>query len=547
MLTVDFSIAFNLVDKSVLLHEQGYPLRPLLFALILDSLLHKIKDSCKLLLHAWYLDDDFISGLAMRRAENAVDLMGLLPQLHDPQSELLLLRSCMASRAQSRVLQDHILRDSDICGMDDDYLSALAYLRDRIPSFDFSGIPIDGLGQHMSPVEYRTIPKYRLMIPLFPVDVICLVCCKACLDSFGEHAVHYKEIPRVKLSRGFTPGQTALKVASCKVTKHEKACTENQHMFIPFAFDTFGFLAPEAVELLSRVQRVMHNNVMTPKSTDVVFKHIGFAIQKGLTARLVARLPSTTIGCQDGGGNGLTKTSLIIQLRDRHCKTHSLRSKCRHGKGFDFLSPPDCGDGVVRFVLYHLTKPHVPFSSEHLDHVDDLVQVQHGGFTLALLDSLFLKGLRTVKSIPPKCRLRFSRVLKEALHKVICTPDNISCWVSLLVLPLCLLKTFRPRSNLECKSAIKRQRQDESIVNAIRSWSSPCGSFSLSSFLFWHCSYNDATLEDLKTKHPFKPPPSLLRISIDHHHLVASPTMVLDDIKSFPRGIAPTMMLLLRT
>ncbi|KAF5782408.1 hypothetical protein HanXRQr2_Chr11g0495521 [Helianthus annuus] len=31
-------------------------------------------------------------------------------------------------------------------------------------------IPIDGLGQHMSPVEYRTILKYRLVIPLFPVD-----------------------------------------------------------------------------------------------------------------------------------------------------------------------------------------------------------------------------------------------------------------------------------------------------------------------------------------------------------------------------------------
>ncbi|GJT85316.1 hypothetical protein Tco_1067033 [Tanacetum coccineum] len=36
--------------------------------------------------------------------------------------------------------------------------------------------------------------------------------------------------------------------------------------------------------------------------------------------------------------------------------------------------------------------------------------------------------LRTVKSIPPKCRLGFSRVLKEALDKVICTPDDISCW-----------------------------------------------------------------------------------------------------------------------
>ncbi|GJV81438.1 putative reverse transcriptase domain-containing protein [Tanacetum coccineum] len=396
-------------------------------------------------------DADFISGLAMRRAANAVDLMGFLPQLHDPQSELLLLRSCMgiaklffglrtcqpvhmeeaalffdkglrgsienivvcggpffgdlqwrlaslpirfgglgldsaklvssyafvASRAQSCVLQDHILRDSGICGMDNDYVSALACLRDTISSFDFSGftnkdtvpskaqqtlanvlfsemvkdmevhfdmtmrqkavfeclraphaqdfllaIPIDGLGQHMSPVEYRTILKHHLKILLFSVDAICPVCRKACLDSFGEHAVHCKELPgfkyrhdmvrgilfdicrRVKIfakkeapmnfltdpsdgrstlrpadvlvfswvggkltcvdltgvsplvglsSRGFTAGQAALKAALGKVTKHEKACIENQHVFIPFAFDTFGFLAPEAVELLSRM------------------------------------------------------------------------------------------------------------------------------------------------------------------------------------------------------------------------------------------------------------------------------------------------------
>ncbi|GKF55533.1 hypothetical protein Tco_0165873, partial [Tanacetum coccineum] len=169
-------------------------------------------------------------------------------------------------------------------------------------------------------------------------------------------------------------------------------------------------------------------------------------------------------GCHDGSGNGLTKTSLITHLRDRHCnddakaitrqslstnlaifkeadvtfkrmgvwlcgvcfKTYSLRSKCRHNMGF--VSPPDCGDDVVRFVLYDLTKPHVPSSSEQLDHVDDLVQVQHEGFTLGLLDSLFSKGLRTVKSIPPKCYLGFSRVLIGALDKVMCTPDDISCW-----------------------------------------------------------------------------------------------------------------------
>ncbi|KAJ0611483.1 hypothetical protein HanRHA438_Chr01g0020641 [Helianthus annuus] len=46
----------------------------------------------------------------------------------------------------------------------------------------------------MSLVEYRTILKYRLMIHSFPVDEVCSVCHKACLDSFGEHAVHCREL-----------------------------------------------------------------------------------------------------------------------------------------------------------------------------------------------------------------------------------------------------------------------------------------------------------------------------------------------------------------
>ncbi|GKB51930.1 hypothetical protein Tco_0902683 [Tanacetum coccineum] len=239
----------------------------------------------------------------------------------------------VASRAQSWMLQDHILRDIGICGTDDDYVSALACLRDTILSFDFTGftnkdttpskaqqtpendfllaILIDGLGQHTSPVEYRTILKYRLMILLFLVDAICPLCRKACLPSFREHAINCKELPGFKYrhnmvggkhacvdltevspliglsSQGFTTSQTALKAASCEVTKHEKTCIENQHVFIPFAFDTFGFLAPEAVELLSRVQLVMQNNVMTPRSTNVVFKRIDYAIQKKQATQLV--------------------------------------------------------------------------------------------------------------------------------------------------------------------------------------------------------------------------------------------------------------------
>ncbi|GJZ74589.1 hypothetical protein Tco_0639054 [Tanacetum coccineum] len=44
----------------------------------------------------------------------------------------------VASRAQSWVLQDHILRNSGICVMENDYIYALACLCDAIPSFDFS-------------------------------------------------------------------------------------------------------------------------------------------------------------------------------------------------------------------------------------------------------------------------------------------------------------------------------------------------------------------------------------------------------------------------
>jgi hypothetical protein len=51
----------------------------------------------------------------------------------------------------------------------------------------------------------------------------------------------------------FTVGQAALKTDSNKVVKHERACSDNEHVFIPFAFDTFGFLASEAVNILKRV------------------------------------------------------------------------------------------------------------------------------------------------------------------------------------------------------------------------------------------------------------------------------------------------------
>ncbi|GKA07695.1 hypothetical protein Tco_0686919 [Tanacetum coccineum] len=205
-------------------------------------------------------------------------------------------------------------------------------------------------------------------------------------------------------------------------------------------------------------------------------------------------------------------------------KTHTLRAKCRHEVGF--VPPPNVGDGVVRFVLRDITKPLAPFSSQ-LDHVDGLLLDQEDGFTLSLLDSLFSKGLCTIKSIPPKCRLVFSRVLKGALDKSV--PGG-----SLQLVRETLAESSShmlvvdeedldlSEQNLKlCKRKICNGHYTVAVSVLSSSGVAP---------------YNDDTLEELKAKHPFKSTPSFLDILIDHHPLIASQVVVMDRIKSFPRG-----------
>ncbi|GJY66892.1 putative reverse transcriptase domain-containing protein [Tanacetum coccineum] len=108
-----------------------------------------------------------------------------------------------------------------------------------------------------------------------------------------------------------------------------------------------------------------------------------------------------------------------------------------------------------------------------------------------------------------KCHLGFTRVLKGALDK----------WSA-------IDKEGNDLSEHNVNQC-KRKIYDGHYTTAVRVLSS-----------LGVAPYNDDTLKDLKAKHPFKPAPSLPYISIDHHHLIASPTMVLDRIKSFPRGMS---------
>ena len=90
---------------------------------------------------------------------------------------------------------------------------------------------------------------------------------------------------------GFVAEQAMKRAETKKVEKHAKACEENQHVFVPLAFDTFGSLAPEAIRFLTRVQRVVHSNVSTPKGQGYVFSRLGFAIRKGWRRSLLPAYP----------------------------------------------------------------------------------------------------------------------------------------------------------------------------------------------------------------------------------------------------------------
>ncbi|WP_369007469.1 reverse transcriptase domain-containing protein, partial [Pseudomonas syringae] len=64
--------------------QQGDPLGPMLFALVLHPLIQKIQDACDLKFQAWYLDDRTIAGdtLMVSRALDIIKTEGPKIGLH---------------------------------------------------------------------------------------------------------------------------------------------------------------------------------------------------------------------------------------------------------------------------------------------------------------------------------------------------------------------------------------------------------------------------------------------------------------------------------
>ncbi|GKF64373.1 putative reverse transcriptase domain-containing protein, partial [Tanacetum coccineum] len=126
--------------------QQGDPLGPLLFALVLHPLIHRIRDCCQLLFHAWYLDDGTIIGDTIEVAK-AIDIiraegprLGL--ELNIKKTEVF-WPSCNGVKVKEGLFPRDIGRPTLgvklIDGAVSDYGYALDRVRMSLPGFDLSG------------------------------------------------------------------------------------------------------------------------------------------------------------------------------------------------------------------------------------------------------------------------------------------------------------------------------------------------------------------------------------------------------------------------
>jgi len=109
----------------------------------------------------------------------------------------------------------------------------------------------------------------------------------ACVDVTGASPM--------SLSGSTFVGVDALKKAVAgKMRKHEQACAVQGYSFIPFGFDTFGRLSPEAIQLLSRLKSSVRLQMQASETVieNFVYRRISFAIFRGIALQLVGRWPT---------------------------------------------------------------------------------------------------------------------------------------------------------------------------------------------------------------------------------------------------------------
>lgn len=203
------------------------------------------------------------------------------------------------------------------------------------------------------------------------------------------------------------------------------------------------------------------------------------------------------------GGRGLGKAYLIQHLRDKHFVYGSENDRCRqriatnheiYKAWEDVLSQLRmwlCTECMLLRAWRRPCKSHAgvgllgPLNSKDVDLLVNVIMCPPPTsvsiaddndvpllpcLDVELLNKVFQQHIQTIKNIPLKCKLQFSRVLKYALDKVRANPGDVSVWIQLLLLPVCTLHLYIPKSSSEEKSGNRRTLQIRSINQSIVQW-----------------------------------------------------------------------------
>lgn len=152
-------------------------------------------------------------------------------------------------------------------------------------------------------------------------------------------------------------------------------------------------------------------------------------------------------------------------------KVQSWKRPCRPHNG-NILNGPFNGRHAD-FLIHGIDKPQAASNLAEVDASEG--SLEPNGLSLELLDSVFQKQFTTTSSIPPPCRLNFSRALKNALDKVLANPSELSSWIQLLLLPICTLNLYIPNNASEARSSTRKKLQIAAINQALLEWGQPNG------------------------------------------------------------------------
>jgi len=127
----------------------------------------------------------------------------------------------------------------------------------------------------------------NLVFPTNPSMLIVRLCFLM-FDHFAWHnfkgCISHLWKPRSPISQWWNPSQIYTCIFSSYPSVHHNICW-------PKCPDCLSRVLHS--NIMHRVQRAIDRNIMSPRSMNVVFTRIDFAIQQGLVVQLVSCLPST--------------------------------------------------------------------------------------------------------------------------------------------------------------------------------------------------------------------------------------------------------------